>query len=351
MFYAKHVSFMDKVAPIVTIAMPVKNRGWCIEEVLKSVKNQEYPKNRLQLVFVDGFSSDGTYEKVLKWVDEHGSIYADVLVLRDEGNIPRARNICLKQFKGHYMLWWDSDVLVPSNGIVRLLEHFMHEKVGIAGLPYDVDKPHLFDRVYRAREPENAGPVEAVGMGFTIVKDSVVKAVGSFNEKLWGNEDTEYCLRARKFGYTVILDPTVRCRHLRPEAFLTTRSYSEKRGRFNFFGFLRYNFTKAPEYVLEFVGSGSKRHFAKIGYYLALPLLLIMGIALLVLTDSPWILLAALLYSGLSVGYHIRKTHGIFYGLVASAIFVPAGVALAYGALRMRLSKLIKSHAESDPYR
>jgi len=334
---------MDDAAPVVTIAIPVKNRAWCIEKVLKSVENQDYPKQSLQLMFVDGFSNDGTYEKLLNWAEEHRLAYLNTLVLRDEGNIPCARNVCLKQFKGDYLLWWDSDVVAPNDGVQRLLKLFERGKVGIAGLPYDVDHPHLFDRVYRAREPKGAEPVEAVGMGFTMVSEEATKAVGTFNERLGGNEDTEYCLRARKIGYAVILDPTLRCRHLRLEAYLTTREYVEKKGKFNYLGFLRYEFANAPNYVLEFICSGSKRHLAKIGYYLALPPILIMGLVMLALTRSPWVILAALLYSGLSVAYHFRKTHGIFYGLLASAIFVPSGVALAYGTLRLKLNKTRKS--------
>jgi glycosyltransferase involved in cell wall biosynthesis len=333
---------MDDTAPLVTIAMPVKNRAWCIEKVLRSVESQDYPKQSLQLIFVDGFSNDGTYEKLLDWAEERRPAYLDMLILRDEGNIPCARNVCLKEFKGNYLLWWDSDVVAPSEGVRRLLELFKRRKVGIAGLPYDVDHPHLFDRVYRAREPKEPEPVEAVGMGFTMVSEEAIKSVGAFNERLGGNEDTEYCLRARRIGYAVILDPTLRCRHLRPEVYFTTREYTEKKGKFNYLGFLRYEFADAPNYVVEFVGSGSKKHLAKIGYYLALPFVLIAGLAVSILTASTWMIIATLLYMSLSVAYHIRKTHGVFYGLLASAIFIPSGVALAYGTLRLKLNNALR---------
>ncbi|HYB92521.1 MAG TPA: hypothetical protein VED00_00020, partial [archaeon] len=53
-------------------------------------------------------------------------------------------------------------------------------------------------------------------------------------------------------------------------------------------------------------------------------------------------------YLGLAVIYHLRRTRRLFYGLVASVIFIPGGVALAYGiAFSILKRALISTGAKS----
>lgn len=56
--------------PIVTIGIPVKDEILCINHVLKSVEDVDYPKKRIKLVIVDGYSTDGTYEILSEWIEK-----------------------------------------------------------------------------------------------------------------------------------------------------------------------------------------------------------------------------------------------------------------------------------------
>lgn len=318
-----------EIKPILTVAMPLKDRAWCIGKVLDSLLQQDYLKECIQVVFIDGFSTDGTYESLADWAGKHGDEYAEVLVLRRKSNIPEARNVCLQNSKGDFILFWDSDVVAPPNGIATLFNDIKGKDVGVSGLPYDVDKPSLFDLVYRAREPLAASSVDAVSLGFTMLRREAVLEVGSFNERLRGYEDLDYCLRTKREGYKIIFDPTVRCNHLKPEVFISGR-YKEKKGVFDYPRFLWFNFTKAPDYLTEVIRGGSRTRFLKTVYYFFSPMVLIVAFVSLV-TLSPILAIFCFAYLGLAVVYHLRKTRGLFYGLAASAIFISGGVALAYG--------------------
>lgn len=318
-------------SPLVTVAMPVKNRAWCIDRVLGSLARQEYSKEFIQLMFVDDYSTDQTYEKIAKWIRRHRNEYAEATISRERSSIPEARNTCLRKSRGNYVLFWDSDVEAPINGIRTLLNHFVDKSIGIVGLPYDVDKPSLFDLLYRAREPLTPSSVDGVTTGFTMIKKEVTDDVGFFNEKLRGYEDTDYCMRVRRRGYKVIFDPTVRCIHLKPEVFISGR-YEERKGVFDYRRFLWFNFTKAPKYMIEIMKSGSRGHMLRTLYYLFLPPTLLVTLFSLATSNYPPAVLG-LTYLGVAIVYHLRKTRGLFYGLVALAIFIPAGVALAYGVV------------------
>jgi GT2 family glycosyltransferase len=56
--------------------------------------------------------------------------------------------------------------------------------------------------------------VETVGMGCTLIKREVLEKVGIFDVTLPVNEDTDYCLRARKLGFTIIQDTTRQLLHM-----------------------------------------------------------------------------------------------------------------------------------------
>ena len=326
---------------LLTVAMPLKNSALCLDQVLDSLSHQGYPKKSVQIIFVDGYSTDETYDKIMEWTAEHRHEYSEITVLREKSNIPQARNICLRNSRGSHILFWDSDVRAPPEGVETLLSHLRDPTIGMTGLPYDVDKSSLFDRVYRAREPLTPSPVEGLTMGFTMMKREVVERTGFFNERMIGYEDREYCLRARKNGYKLIFDPTVRCSHLKPETFLSGR-YRERKGAFDYKRFLWYNLAKAPSNIIEILKGDPRRQTFKTVYYLIYPLLFLA--TLLSLTASNLMLTGlGIVYLGLPVVFHLRKTRGVFYGLAASAIFITGGVALAYGVISLILKRSLAS--------
>ncbi|MBE0517438.1 MAG: glycosyltransferase [Methanophagales archaeon] len=46
----------------VSIIIPTKNNGDIIEKCLSSIENLDYPKEELEVIIVDGHSTDNTFE-------------------------------------------------------------------------------------------------------------------------------------------------------------------------------------------------------------------------------------------------------------------------------------------------
>lgn len=114
--------------PLITIGVPVKDEEHCIRYLLKSLENLDYPKERIKIVFVEGFSADGTYDILAEWVERARSRYYDVVLMRAKSNIPQARNICIRNMAGDYIFFWNADTLAPADSIKVTLEILSQSK-------------------------------------------------------------------------------------------------------------------------------------------------------------------------------------------------------------------------------
>jgi glycosyltransferase involved in cell wall biosynthesis len=308
--------------PMITVAMPTKNNSSTIQAVLKSLERQDYPKERMQIVFVDGLSRDGTYRKIVSWAERSKAQYSDILLIAEESNIPKARNICLGNAKGDYVLFWDADVVAPPMATRTLLNDMKSLRVGIANHPYYLDHPGLIDKVLKLDEPTNTAYVKAVVMGFTMIKKQLLKKVGYFNETLDGFEDQDFSHRVTRARFKILIDPSVKLKHLRkPMGF----------GRF-----VKENFSRRSKYVNSLVSSGSRKQLLRAIYYLLLPLNFLIGVVTIEFVSwrtGTCLLILALAYMIVSVMWHLRRAKKSSYGLLSPIVHLIGGIALAYGML------------------
>jgi GT2 family glycosyltransferase len=318
-----------------TIAVPIKNRAFVLSEFLESILSQDYPKRRIQVLFVDGFSTDGTHERLLEWSERFRSEYLEIVLIEEESNIPKARNICLQHAQGAFILFWDSDVIAPPHAIKTLLGHLADLSVGIANLPYDVKKPSIVDVVQGFREPKDVSVVSSVVMGFTMVRRDLTEKVGFFNERLDGFEDLEYCQRVRKNGYKVLFDPSIRLLHIKQ---------SQRGLRF----FIEDTFRRRAGYIARLIESGYRAHLFKVAYYFFLPLVPI-ALVLTQLFKAELSIIFSLLLSVYVVSlvvYHLEKTQwNAKRCLLSLIVYVPGGIAMAYGVVWFYLKRLAQTSA------
>ena len=68
--------------PLLTIGMPVKNRAWCIRETLKAIDNIDYPRDKLKIIFVDDYSTDGTFEILKGWKTRREGLYHGITLVQ-----------------------------------------------------------------------------------------------------------------------------------------------------------------------------------------------------------------------------------------------------------------------------
>jgi glycosyltransferase involved in cell wall biosynthesis len=322
----------DESYPILTIAMPTYNRGYCIDKVLQSVLSQSYPKKSIKLVFVDNFSTDGTFEILQDFVEREKEKYLAVELHKTKSNIPQARNICLKSMLGDFILFWDSDVLAPDSEAVDRMVRYMLNENGVAavGFPYYLEGEKKVDeKIYMMRLGEDFTKVSGLGLGFTLIRRQVFDKVGGFNERMEYSEDTEFFLRVKKAQLRAVADSRSHCRHLKPEVFRHSRGYVAASRSLNYLKYVKYCFTIMPRIYDGFLATGSRTHYFRLIVYLFLPP---------VVLASFFYWFAAPLYFLPLLAYHIYKAkRNRLYGLVSFAFYLLPGVAISYGYVFYKL--------------
>ncbi len=175
--------------PQVSIVIATKNEEGNIENCLKSIKKQIYPKNKIEIIVVDNFSVDKTKEIAKKYT---GLVF-------DKGPERSAqRNYGLNKANGEYLLYLDADMTLSPNVISKCVEKLKKDS-DIIGLYISevVAGNSYWSQVRRfERSFYDATVIDCV----RFVKASDFKAVGGFDTGLTGPEDWDFDKKIRKRG-------------------------------------------------------------------------------------------------------------------------------------------------------
>ncbi len=199
-----YVPRLDGHDPLIAVGMPTLNRAKYLPGALDALHNVSYPRDRMRLIFVDGYSTDETYQILQDFRKQHGSEYKDIVLLQEKGNIPAARNLCIRNIgSAEFLVFVDSDVILTPDSISRL--------VGLSSVGQIAS---IFYSSFSYQRPAaTVKYVHTVGMGCTLLGRAVIDKVGFFDVTLPVNEDTDYCLRANASGYKIVQDTTVQLLH------------------------------------------------------------------------------------------------------------------------------------------
>lgn len=198
---------------LVTIGIVALNRAWIIDKMLSSIESQTYPHIKLFVIFVDGVSKDGTAEVAKQRLARSDFAGYDLIV--QKCNIPEGRNICLKRMRGELLLFWDSDVIMPTDAVSKLVEALEIEQADLmTALVKQITVASTDEIAGKLREipafAEGAprAEIKAAMMGQSLLTKRLAKTV-SFDPQLTIQEDTDFCLRARAQGFRIMLDPKI----------------------------------------------------------------------------------------------------------------------------------------------
>lgn len=128
-----------------------------------------------------------------------------------------------------YILWLDSDMIVPPDVIPRMLKHMEDGKDFVSGIYFRRRAPFapvLYSRIDREGHADfNDYPEDTVfeiagaGFGCCMLRVSMLEDI-ALNFKDWFTpfnnygEDLSFCLRALECGYKLYCDSTIKCGHV-----------------------------------------------------------------------------------------------------------------------------------------
>jgi glycosyltransferase involved in cell wall biosynthesis len=205
----------------VSIIIPTKNNADILEECLESIRNLDYPKDEVEVIIVDGCSTDNTVEIARK--------YGCKVVYEEVGTIGGARNVGVEYSNGDYIVFTDADCVVDREWLKNLVMEFIDERVASVGGPNitpedDTEFARCVGGVLKllsnpgARYAFNIDRVLEVYHNPTCnsaYKRSVFQKIGGFNPKLVTCDDEELDYRIKKKGYGILFTPYARVYHYR----------------------------------------------------------------------------------------------------------------------------------------
>jgi cellulose synthase/poly-beta-1,6-N-acetylglucosamine synthase-like glycosyltransferase len=201
---------MDDVSsPRVSIIVATRNNEQTINECLGAIFELNYPKDCLEVMVVDGCSTDGTVEIAEKY---------PVKVVSEPLNAPAAYNYALKMIRNEVLGFIDADAKVEKEWLNKLVPYLDDPQVaGVSGgiETWNEDNPWArsigYDLKNRyARLRKNAVRIATMNL---LLKKSIVEDVGGFDEKLPSQYDTDLGFRITSRGYKILYESNAKCYH------------------------------------------------------------------------------------------------------------------------------------------
>lgn len=258
---------MDFEKPLISVIIPTRQESATIGKCLDSILRNSYPSDRIEIIVVDGMSSDGTREIVKRYIAQH-----PIVELLDNPRLvtPVALNIGIKAAQGDIIVilgahsYIDKDFLLQS--VKALSEH--PEAGCVGGVLYAMGRSPISRAIAlvlgssfgvggaRYKTGGHDGFVDTVAYG--AYRRQVFNKIGLFDERLIRNQDIEFNSRLRRHGGKIYLTPAIKAFYHNPSSFSRFWRQNFANGLWNI-----YTTKVAP-------GTLSIRHFVPFVFVLSL---------------------------------------------------------------------------------
>jgi len=213
-------NFIAHNSPLVSIIVPCRNEERFVDRCLDSIIAQDYPKDKLEVLVVDGMSEDGTREIVEEYAKRHPFIR---LLDNPEKITPCAFNLGIKRAKGSFIAIVGAHNYISNNYLSTAVDYLQSNEVdgvGSFGVCIPIDNKFISKPIsivmqskfgvgssFRTNCPKEV--VSADTVASPVYKREVFKKIGLFDEDLVRGQDAEINARLRKNGGIIILVPEV----------------------------------------------------------------------------------------------------------------------------------------------
>ena len=209
--------------PSVSVFIPCFNEEKNIVRLLDSLANQTYPVADMEILIVDGLSTDRTRAVITDYISKIPFLSIRILDNPDRF-IPHALNIGVKNAQGNFLVRMDAHSIPAKDYVARCVEFLKNNPNAGVGGRIETDT-NVSDTSYIAksisvaasnplgsggasyRSGGKAGSVDTVP--FCAFTQETFAKVGKYDETLLANEDYEWNTRLRESGGTVWFDPEI----------------------------------------------------------------------------------------------------------------------------------------------
>jgi len=228
----------------VTVVVPCRNEAMFIERCVMSLVNNGYDLSQLEVLVVDGISTDGTVQIVEQLMSKYPSVK---LLNNPKKQTPFAMNIGIASAKFDKILIAGAHADYPKGYIAQMDKLTDKPEIDVAG---GVLKTEPGNNTTKARAIAYVlGNQFGVGnsmfrvgvsqltkvdtVPFGMYKRKVFEKAGVYNERLIRNQDIELSRRVAAAGFNIWLDPTFSCTYFSRTTFSKLAQNNYKNGYWN----------------------------------------------------------------------------------------------------------------------
>jgi glycosyltransferase involved in cell wall biosynthesis len=289
---------------------------------------QEYPADQMEVLVVDGLSSDRTLEKIRLLLAE-SELDAVVRLLENRSKIAAAGlNLGTREARGDILIRVDGHCIIAPDYVRKCVDHIQRDKVdGVGGPMQTIGEDHISKLTAIAMSSKfgvgnssfrtESGPSKLVDtVPFPAYTREIVERAGPYDEELVRNQDDEYNYRIRQLGGRILLASDVHSK------YYSRSSLKKMAGQYFQYGL--YKVRVLQKHPLQM----SIRQFVPPAFVLAI--LLAAGMA--ILGSGTWPLLLVLgvyLVANLTASLMTASRHGMQYLPLLPLAF--ASLHLSYG--------------------
>lgn len=277
-----------RALPFVSVVMPVYNEATYLEPCIESLLRQDYPKEKMEWLFVDGASTDAT-PRIL---EKYRAKYPQLIHVLDnpKRTVPIAMNIGIRASKAEIVIRLDGHSTYAEN-YISLCVHYLQttDAVNVGGIARTKSRGELGAVIAKLlssrfgvgnsqfRTGKKSGYVDTVPFG--AFRREIFEQIGLYDEALTRNQDNELNYRIRKNGGKIYLAKDIRFSYYGRSTVSELLKMARQNGKWNVITMRRMP------------GSMGLRHFVPLVFVLSLLLLPLLA---LVHPVFRWLLFAEL---------------------------------------------------------
>ncbi len=215
------MSDASRERPFVSVVVPVRNEAAHVENTVAAILGQDYPEDRLEILFADGRSTDATRAILERAAARHARL---VVVDNPGGIVSTGLNAALRVARGAFVVRVDGHTMIAPTYVRACVEALERTGADNAGGRMTAVGEGAFGRAVAAATSSRFGVggarfhysdreewVDTVYLGAW--PRAVFARVGLFDEELVRDQDDEFNYRLRAAGGRILLTPAVVSRY------------------------------------------------------------------------------------------------------------------------------------------
>jgi glycosyltransferase involved in cell wall biosynthesis len=204
--------------PFVSVLVPILNEAGSIEGCLWSILEGDYPRNRMEVIVIDGMSDDGTRDIVARLAAQDFRIR----LIDNPRRIQAAGlNIGIENARGDVLIRMDGHATASVDFIKRSIEVLEEQpKAWVVGGPIETISMNLIGRAIAEAMSSPVGVGNALfrlgnyegfvdTVAFGAYRRRTFDLVGKFDERLPRTEDDDFHFRIRQAGGKIYMTPRI----------------------------------------------------------------------------------------------------------------------------------------------